>query len=576
MIWMRPAFLLMLLPWLAWSVWRWRRAQQQGGWHRVMDERLLHRLNYRGGVKQQSLARGALLLAGVLLIVALAGPARLLAGGATLTAGNLIVVMDATLSMTVEDTPPSRAVRAERVIRDWAASGVFERTAVIVYSGSAHWLVPLTRDTETLALQLEQMSPYLMPQFGNRPDIALERVSERLKSLQGRNQVLWITDDASPGRIDALKAARPQVERFWLMPMGTETGGPIPLPDGSGFLNDGNRMVMPVLDRAGFRQVAAELNATLLPMEQRVENVSLTIDRGEGSDQRQLREWGYWLLLPVLLLLLPWYRRGLVYLLPLGLMSGLLWQPTPVAAANWTDPLLKNREQRAFQAYQEGDTDRSRNLTERQDLAARLAFEQGDYDQAAQLWAQLNSADAHYNRGNALASQGQLQAAIEAYDEALARTDHAQARYNKERVTEALEEQQRQEQQEQQNQEQQDQQGDGSDQPPSDDAKNQSEPGEQQPDQQNDPGQQQDETEPSGQDDAGQGEETEENADEARPSDQQGEETQAQPSLEERRRDQAVEQLLNRVPSSDGQVLQRKFQYQFQQAPTDEEPDSLW
>ena len=55
-------------------------------------------------------------------------------------------------------------------------------------------------------------------------------------------------------------------------------------------------------------------------------------------------------------------------------------------------------------------------------------------------------------------------------------------------------------------------------------------------------------------------------------------EAQAEPEadLEARRRDQAVEQLLNRVPAVQGQVLQRKFQYQFQQAPTDEEPDSLW
>lgn len=564
MIWTRPLILLALLPWLAWGIWRWRQQQRQGAWHRLMDERLLQRLNYRGGARQQSLARGALLLAGVLIIIAAAGPARPLTGGTTLTAGNLIVVLDATLSMTVEDTPPSRAVRAERLVQDWAASGVFERTAVVVYSGSAHWLVPLTRDIETLALQLEQMSPYIMPEFGNRPELAFQQVTERLSTLQGRNQMLWVTDDASPDRLEALLAARPELERLWLMPVGTESGGPIPLPDGSGYLQDGSRMVLPTLDRAGFREVADRLNATLLPMEQSVDNLDLSIDRGAVSRERQVREWGFWLLLPALVLLLPWYRRGLVYCLPLGL----LWQPTPADAASWTDPLLKNQEQRAFQAYQEEDYERSLALTERPELSAQLAFEQGDYQQAAELWQQLDDASAHYNRGNALAHQGRLQEAIDAYDEALARADLDAARHNKERVAEALRQQQEQQQQQQ---DQQNQQGDESDSQPgeSQDSNPQSDPS-----QQNDgqPGEQ-DEAPPPGEEETDQPEGSDAQASEPEESDASGE---PEHDLEARRRDQAVEQLLNRVPSAQGQVLQRKFQYQYQQAPTDEEPDSLW
>lgn len=564
MIWTRPLILLALLPWLVWGIWRWWQQQRQGAWHRLMDERLLQRLNYRGGARQQSLARGALLLAGVLIIIAAAGPARPLAGGTTLTAGNLIVVLDATLSMTVEDTPPSRAVRAERLVQDWAASGVFERTAVVVYSGSAHWLVPLTRDIETLALQLEQMSPYIMPEFGNRPELAFQQVSERLSTLQGRNQILWVTDDASPNRLEALLAARPQVERLWLMPVGTESGGPIPLPDGSGYLQDGNRMVMPTLDLAGFREVADRLNAALLPMEQSVENLDLSIDRGAVSQERQVREWGFWLLLPVLVLLLPWYRRGLVYCLPLGL----LWQPMPAEAASWVDPLLKNQEQRAFQAYQEEDYERSLALTERPELAAQLAFEQGDYQRAAELWQQLDDAAAHYNRGNALAHQGRLQEAIDAYDEALARADLEAARHNKELVVEALRQQQEQQQQQQS---QQNQQGDESDSQSgeSQDSNPQSDPSQQDEGQ---PGEQ-DEAPPPGEEETDQPEGSDAQEADPEESDASGEPEQ---DLEARRRDQAVEQLLNRVPSAQGQVLQRKFQYQYQQAPTDEEPDSLW
>jgi Ca-activated chloride channel family protein len=48
-------------------------------------------------------------------------------------------------------------------------------------------------------------------------------------------------------------------------------------------------------------------------------------------------------------------------------------------------------------------------------------YEAGDYSGAAQRFAQGNDAHAHYNRGNALAKSGELEAALDAYDQALER-----------------------------------------------------------------------------------------------------------------------------------------------------------
>jgi Ca-activated chloride channel family protein len=46
-------------------------------------------------------------------------------------------------------------------------------------------------------------------------------------------------------------------------------------------------------------------------------------------------------------------------------------------------------------------------------------YEAGDYSGAAQRFAESNDAHAHYNRGNALAKSGELDAALDAYDQAL-------------------------------------------------------------------------------------------------------------------------------------------------------------
>jgi Ca-activated chloride channel family protein len=46
-------------------------------------------------------------------------------------------------------------------------------------------------------------------------------------------------------------------------------------------------------------------------------------------------------------------------------------------------------------------------------------YEAGDYSGAAQRFAEGSDARAHYNRGNALAKSGELEAAIDAYEQAL-------------------------------------------------------------------------------------------------------------------------------------------------------------
>ncbi|HKY90411.1 MAG TPA: tetratricopeptide repeat protein [Nevskiaceae bacterium] len=64
----------------------------------------------------------------------------------------------------------------------------------------------------------------------------------------------------------------------------------------------------------------------------------------------------------------------------------------------------------------------------------------GDHAAAARDLAPLDDADAHYNRGNALARAGDLKGALAAYDRALAHDpDDADTRHNRDLVAKALE-----------------------------------------------------------------------------------------------------------------------------------------
>jgi Ca-activated chloride channel family protein len=73
---------------------------------------------------------------------------------------------------------------------------------------------------------------------------------------------------------------------------------------------------------------------------------------------------------------------------------------------------------------------------------AHAALQAGDYAGAAQMLNGIDKADAHYNRGNALAHTGDLQGAIQAYDAALKRSpQHSDARHNRDVVAAALQKQ---------------------------------------------------------------------------------------------------------------------------------------
>src|SRR5690606_19483295 len=71
------------------------------------------------------------------------------------------------------------------------------------------------------------------------------------------------------------------------------------------------------------------------------------------------------------------------------------------------------------------------------------AYRKGRYAEAVAAWDGLDTADAHYNRGNALARQGRYREALAAYDEALGlRPGMEDALANREVVQSALERQQ--------------------------------------------------------------------------------------------------------------------------------------
>ncbi|TLX58154.1 hypothetical protein DN826_05455 [Stutzerimonas nosocomialis] len=442
---LRPGWLL-ILPLLGWLLWRLcQRQRRTGRWQRLLPERFHAPLLTQGRLHDSRLPWVLLGAAWLLAMLALLGPSWQLLEQPTLKrADPLVVLLEVSPEMLAADVPPNRLEQAKRKLLDLLEARRGAQTAVVVFAGSAHTLVPLSDDLATTRNLLGALQPSLMPEPGHRADAAVARGLELLEQggqPQGRLLLIGSRLDADERTaITALLGGKGA--RLAILGVGTEEGAPIAQADGS-FLKDAQGSILvPRLDSHGLRQFASSLGGGY--QQARIDDAALAalgLLEASGSLERQtettrLSAWsdqGYWLLLPLLLLAALGGRRGWLFCLPL-----LLFNPAPAQAFEWNDLWLRPDQQGQHLLEQQRPAEAAERFADPRwrALAHYLA---GDYAAAIEGFALGDSAADHYNRGNALARSDALEAAIEAYDQALERQpDLAQAQRNKALVEELL------------------------------------------------------------------------------------------------------------------------------------------
>jgi Ca-activated chloride channel family protein len=201
----RPACLLLLpVAFGVWWVWR-RRSDPLRGWREQIAPELLKALVVEPS--HPSSARW-LLCAWLLAVVSVAGPTwRLEPSPFADDASPLVVLLKADATMEQPDPAPSRLERARLKIADLAEARKGQPLGLIAYAGSAHLVLPPTRDTAVVARMAAEISPEIMPVPGDRLDLAL-REAERVlaESRQGGSiAVLADSVDTDPGAFQALE-----------------------------------------------------------------------------------------------------------------------------------------------------------------------------------------------------------------------------------------------------------------------------------------------------------------------------------------------------------------------------------
>ena len=111
-------------------------------------------------------------------------------------------------------------------------------------------------------------------------------------------------------------------------------------------------------------------------------------------------------------------------------------EPTNNSADN-TRSWFRNQDQNAMRLLPSSPAQAQQEFTNPQ-WKAHAAYRAGDYASAAELLSEFDSADAHYNRANALAQQGNIKEAIKAYQQALDKDPTLQDAKDNKRLLENL------------------------------------------------------------------------------------------------------------------------------------------
>ncbi|GGY63928.1 VWA domain-containing protein [Marinobacter zhanjiangensis] len=474
---LRPAWLLLMV--LAPLLYCLLRSLGRGHtrWQQVIPPALLKPLLPAGGGGGRP-ARWQRLLAPLLLMVtalALAGPSfRTAPSPLQQQDDSLVVVLDLSLSMLARDAEPDRLTRATRKIRDLLAAREGTYTGLVVYAADGHVVSPLTDDRRTVEGLLSAVDPVIMPAPGNRADLGVARAVELLdQGAPGRGRILLITDGLKPRY--AANIRRQLADSQWQLDgllVGTGSGAPIPVPE-RGFLRDGEQVI---ISKASMEELETSARATggqAMQVTTSTGDIRQLRLRAEDHDQWQASEEertttrrqddGYWLLWLALPLALVGWRRGALVMVAFSLA----WVPSgPAQALDWND-FWQTPEQRAPQLIEENPDSAASKLTDPLWRGTAL-YRDGQYESAADAFANSDSPDAHYNRGNALARAGKAEAALAAWQKALEKNpDHTAARQNHELVQDFLERQKQQEKQQQQSDQSGEQDGQGEQQNPS-------------------------------------------------------------------------------------------------------------
>ena len=490
---LRPEWFAAIIPLLLLVILIRKATAKQSGWQSVIPS---HLYQYMVIGKTEVGAKPPiklLVIAWFVSVIALAGPTweRLPQPVYQLKMGHVIVI-DMSLSMRATDMTPDRLTRAKYKAIDLVNAIGEGEMGLVAYAGDAFVISPLTEDAANISTLIPSLSPEIMPVPGSDPLLGIESAAALLTNAgYNSGMIYWITDGIELAQQNELQEYVASIP-FTLnaLTVGTAEGAPIRQQSGELLKDHTGSIVIPKLNDDAVKGVVKTSGGRFESFTSNDADIEALaaislLDKGNSEEDEedsniqgdQWKEVGPYLVVLLLPLAAFAFKRGLVFLLLVGLLSPPVMQKAhalqgsdvaserqsgiensaqPKSLSWWQKPFM-NDNQEALNSYQRGKYKDAVSQFDDKLWKASSLYKSGEYERALAAFENIPGPESLYNQGNALAKLGKLEKAIQKYERALQEApDFEDAKTNKKIIEDLLEQQA---QQEKQNQQQNQQQG---------------------------------------------------------------------------------------------------------------------
>lgn len=173
-----------------------------------------------------------------LLIITLARPQRANTEVEQTAEGiDILLVLDISESMLIEDFRPNRLESAKLLANDFILGRQYDRIGLVVFSGSAYTHSPLTTDYQILQKLVREINQGMISQGGTAIGEAIGISINRLKESSSKTKIIILISDGdnTAGSLDPITTAKLAASygiKIYTIVVGREGEVPLPSIDG--------------------------------------------------------------------------------------------------------------------------------------------------------------------------------------------------------------------------------------------------------------------------------------------------------------------------------------------------------
>ena len=426
---LRPWWLLAFIPLFLTLRYLWGARNPVGRWRKVIAPHLLKVMLVRHGRANWFNPVSLSMLVVILSIVALTGPTwKQQPSPFSEDIAALIIALDVSSSMQQQDVQPSRLARAKQKIHDLLALRPGGRVGLIVYAGSAHSVIPLTNDSDVVNNFLSAIVTEMMPKKGKFPEKALPVAEQMLQDSPVPGTILLIGDGVSPntGKAFSNYFSKRQ-HQLLVMGVGTDSLAEAGAAADEAYLPLETAALKKLAsDNDGYYQSLTLEKDDVKSLNRRIDNYLVIVEDGS-------RPWvdaGYYLLFPMALLMLLWFRKGwtLRWCLVLVVISSMASPTQVMADESVTDgwnlaarfmSLWLTPDQQGRHYMEKGDYKTAARRFESIAWRGIAYYRAENFKAAAEMFSRIDTVDGFFNLANAQAHGRNYVLAVKTYDKVL-------------------------------------------------------------------------------------------------------------------------------------------------------------